>query len=180
MPSYWVRAELHDSVMQEWFAYAGYKARDAREPFREIAYTVIRPGIVEQFATEGRRLYTEGWKPLSESYAKYKAKDGYGEKPILQRKGAMKDAMESWTAFRVHQHNLSYEPVVPDYAHWHQTGGYVEGQPPQRKIVDITTDDEIEIQYIFEKWLDDLRFDNRRRPNAAGGISLFPGFSVLS
>jgi hypothetical protein len=66
---------VHDGELQAWFKYAGYKARDAREPFRRIAFEVILPAIEEQFATEGDRS-GDFWEDLTEPYGMYKARQG--------------------------------------------------------------------------------------------------------
>lgn len=170
----WVKAELNDEILKEWFAYAGYKVRDAREPFREIAYTVIRPGIQEQFATEGDRSFG-GWQELSEGYALRKLKD-VGPKPILQRSGELKMAMEAFDAYHFHKESMSYEPEAPAYAANHQHG---TERMVARPIVEWTVEDDEQVELIFSSWLDDLKFSNRRRVNTGGFVTSFPGFDLL-
>lgn len=173
----WIEFHVDDATAQAWFDYAGYKIRDARQPLRRVAFEVIRPGIVEQFKTEGMR--TGGWQQLRYPYAVWKM-EMVGDKPILEFSGKGKRRMLALTAFKVHKTSLIYNPNDPGYMHWHQTGGYKPGKPPQRQIVTITTQDKAQIEAIFMEWLDSLRLSNKARPNDVGGFTgPMPGWSVL-
>lgn len=173
----WIEFQVDDTTAQAWFTYAGYKIRDARLPLSRVAFEVIRPGIEEQFATEGAR--TGGWRPLTFEYEYYKTLQ-WGERPILEASGEGKRRMLAVSAFHIHKTSLVYDPDDPGYMHWHQTGGYVPGRPPQRQIVTITTEDEAKIEAIFMEWLDSLRRSNRARPNDVGNFGgPMPGFDIL-
>lgn len=180
-----IRLDVDDAEMQEWFVYAGYKVRDARAPFARVAYDVIRTGIYEQFATEGERS-GEPWEPLSEEYQRRKIQDGYGDKPILERTGSMKDDLTAFDAFQITREHMRYAPRAERqmarygkrYDHYHQTGGDIFGVPPRRQIADVTRDDMAQIEHIFTAWLDDLRTHNMRRPGSSGA-SRIPFFDIF-
>jgi phage gpG-like protein len=163
------RVDVDDKQAIAFFEYAGYKTRDAREPLRKVAMEVIYPGIVEQFEEEGAR--TGGWQPLNKKYLKQKAKDGYGDKPILERTGEMKDALLDPEAFHVYKTKLTYRPNAPDRAVWHQQGRDDENYMPARPWLVITEEDNAQIRDIFTDWLDELRTSNPRR----GGTEVYMG-----
>lgn len=175
--------EVDDHQAKEFFVYAGYHIRDARDPFRRVAYEVILPGLVEQFDTEGER--TGGWEPLDDDYLEDKIKAGYGNKPILERTGAMKRDLLDPLAFHVTKDHLSYNPSdfnqVAEYGNrydfYHQTG---EGRVPARPWLVLTPNDERQIAEIFYEWLDELRLANRRRPNTGVYLGPLPeGYTLI-
>lgn len=174
----WIEFHVDDTTAQAWFDYAGYKIRDARLPLTRVAFEVIRPGIEEQFASEGMRTDPMGWRPLNGIYEYYKLLQ-WGPKPILEASGTGKRRLLAFTAFKIHKTSLIYNPDDPGYMHWHQTGGYKPGKPPQRQIVTITVQDRVQIEAIFMEWLDTLRRSNRARPNDIGFSGPMPGWSVM-
>lgn len=152
--------EIDDAKAQEFFNYAGYKIRDAREPLRDTMLQVVWPAIRDQLASEGRRSGNP-WPELSDKYREWKELN-HGSLPILYLEGDMWDALFDRNAYRVTRERLTYHPQN-DYAHWHQEGGYIEGRPPQRTIIDLIPEDYDEIDMIFQDWLDELRTTNRAR-----------------
>lgn len=170
-----VRIEIDTAHAQAFFDYAGNKVRDAKEPLRNIRDWVIIPAIDDQLETEGGHGLSP-WEPLSSEYERRKIADGYGDKPILERDGSMRKALLSKRAFRISRQELDFDPQYAnpnvDYAGWHQGGGYVPGRPPQRTIIDLTVEDEEEIEMIFYDWLDELRTASDRSPTSeAFGIA---------
>lgn len=167
-----LKVTINDEELRRWFEYAGYKVRDARDPFARIAYELILLGIETQFVTEGMR--SGGWMPLALRTRQERAHEGFGPAhPILERTGAMKEDLTAIDAFRITREHLEYSPRDTrqiaehgkTYAHYHQEES---GRTPARPWLIITDSDEEYMEHIFENWLDDLRFENRARPNVLG------------
>lgn len=170
--------EIDETLAQEYFDYAGAKIRDAREPFREVMHEVIFPAMREQMDSEGERS-GDPWQELSEKYRLWKESSPWGGAPILELTGKMERALFDSHSYRATKDHLTYAPKS-DYAHWHQGGGYVEGRPPQRKILELIFEDELHIEGIFENWLDELRTANPRRGSADLNYSpTIPLFDIL-
>lgn len=169
--------DIDDALAKEYFDYAGYKIRDARDPLKQVMHDVIFPAIREQLDTEGMRS-GDPWPALNEKYREWKELNYPGE-PILRLTGALESELFAYHSYYITRSAIHYEPQS-DYGHYHQTGGYVYGRPPQRVILDITGEDEVMIEGIFELWLDELRTFNRRRgaPIETFRPSL-PGIDVL-
>lgn len=157
MPTVILDVDITTALVDAWFEYAGYKVRDPRSPLRRSFYQTILPSVMARFENEG---YGE-WEELSKAYEKEKFAAGYGGKPILERTGDGKRAI-----YRQQPHitrdGLSWAPHS-DYMHWHQSGGYVAGRPPQRTWLELDEDDEDQIEAIFQVWLDELADSNTRR-----------------
>ena len=168
--------DIDDALVQEWLAYAGYHIRDARDPLGEIRDEVIRPAIEEQIRTQGMRS-GDPYRELTEPY-RLRKEAQYGVQPILVASGDMRDDLDEVTAYRITRDSMTYEPSN-DYAHWHQTGGYVENRPPQRIILKLIPNDYQVIENIFQDWLDDLRVANRRRPSDTPGGQSMPNIFIL-
>lgn len=166
---------IDEQKAQEYFTYAGYKIRDARDPLRDTMLRVVWPAIREQLATEGARGGTP-WPELSAKYAAWKDLH-YGVLPVLYLEGAMWDALFDRQSYRVTRESLRYRPRN-DYAHWHQDGGYIPGRPPQRTIIDLIPEDYDQVEIIFQDWLDELRVTNRARGNETGFLS-GPSIDIL-
>lgn len=183
---YW-DIKVDDREVINFFEYAGYKTRDARDPLSKVAYEVIYPGIQIQFITEGAR--TGGWQSLSTMYEKQKAADGYGAKPILERTGAMKKDLLDISAFRVTRTSMHYHPRDThrvaeygsgEYAEYLQQGRYDEHYMPPRPWLVVTPEDERKIYDIFYEWLDELRTANRSRRGTAVYMGSIPqGWSLI-
>lgn len=167
-------ASVHvdDSTLQRFFAFAGYKARDLRDPLRKSMDDVVIPAVKEQIGSQGSRS-GQPYESLNADYEVEKvAAVGFAE-PILVRSGEMLKTLTNDTAYRVFRDHARYSPSS-GYAHWHQTGGYVEGRPPQRVILNLMPEDYEHIQSIFEAWLAELRDANRARP----GSGTMPNFNI--
>lgn len=152
---------------EAYFEYAGYHARDMRDPLKRVLDDVILAGIAENFETEGGRV--GGWEPVSDPWLKYKMKHGY-HLETLQQTGDMRRYMlgldfpnEPW---HITQESLDYQ-VHMDRAIYHQAG---TGRMPMRRIVVVTPEDYDAIEDIFSRWLDDLRTKNARRGAANASI----------
>jgi hypothetical protein len=167
VPDLLLSIDVDDSEAQAYFDYAGYHARDMRDPLRDVLHQVILPGIFEQFESEGDR--SGGWQPLTERWEQYKMRKG-AIPMILQFHGDMRDEMlgldgsEPW---RITHDELNYA-VHDKKATLHQQGGWEPGRPPQREIIVITAEDDEHIEFIFTEWLDELRVANFRR----GGVAV--------
>lgn len=78
------------------------------------------------FASHGRGE----WQPLAESTLRYKTGPD-----ILRETDALYESLtDPASALRASAQEASYGTDV-EYAHWHQTGGYVAGRPPQRQVL---------------------------------------------
>lgn len=155
--------QVDDTEAQNYFTYAGYRARDMRIPLSRVLLEVVLPGVEEQFESEGGR--SGGWKPLDDKYLGDKINDGFPP-DILIRTGEMRRKFLGLDGgpkpWRITHDTLDYFVDDPK-ATLHQQGGWVAGRPPQREIVVLTPDDYAGIEHIFAEWLDDLRVTNARR-----------------
>lgn len=168
-----ISVDVDDSRLQEFFAFAGYKARDLRDPLRESMDDVVIPAIREQIFSQGERS-GQPYDPLNEEYELEKI-DAVGfAVPILVRSGQMLADLTADSSYRVFKDHAVYNPES-DYAHWHQTGGTTKGRPPRRVILNLIPEDEEHIQRIFEAWLAELRDANRARR----GSGQMPSFNIL-
>jgi phage gpG-like protein len=100
----------------------------------------------EQFATHGHGA----WPPLAESTIEQKSKHGFSLDPLI-RTGTLEGSFHALTFGPV---EFSYGTDV-EYAHWHQDGGYVAGRPPQRKVIDLTTDDRRKLERDVVRYVDE-------------------------
>lgn len=165
--------------LESWLAFAGFKARDLRDPLRKSLNEVVVPAIREQILSQGARS-GDPYEGLNDDYEEEKM-DAVGFTiPILVRSGQMLQDLTADTATRVFMDHAWYRPDN-DYAHWHQTGGYVEGRPPQRVILDLIPEDYEEIQSIFNAWLAELRDANRTRrgPGTLPDFNIADSFNIL-
>lgn len=167
-----VRATIDTSQIDQWVVFAGYKARDAREPIREALEHVVVPAIDEQIASQGSRS-GDPYPDLSTKYMSDKIEEYGFAYPMLIASGQMMKDLHDDTAIRVFRDHGYYRPKN-DYMQYHQEGGWIEGRPPQRVILDLITEDYDEIQDIFEAWLAELRDTNRARR----GAGVMPSFDV--
>lgn len=132
---------------------AGWERRAATI---SLAYAAI---ATDFRAIEARRFRAEGpgWEPLAPSTVRERERKGYGgAHPILRRTGALQDSFTNPAAphavFRVEPEGFfvgSSDPV----AHFHQTGGSVEGRPPRRALVELSTADEVRWVAILGRYL---------------------------
>lgn len=171
--------EYSDHEAQEFFAYAGYKARNLRTPLQRAGSALLHH-INLTFATEGRAAL-QAWPPLARGYAQQKLKE-WGDRPLLVASGQMRSKAISRQRLRVSGDELVYSMTSPAFAVLHQEGG--EGgvtkdgrpfqRPPRRAFVVITPSLVDSIEHVFAEWLEDLKGMNRRRrdidlPNPAFG-----------
>ncbi len=163
--------EYSDHEAQEFFAYAGYKARNLRTPLQRAGGALLHH-INLTFATEGVHALA-AWPPLSRGYARQKIKE-WGDRPMLVASGRMRSKAISRQRIRVVDDELVYSMTSPAFAVLHQDGGG-EGvrkdgrsyqRPPRRAFVVITPSLVDSIEAVFVEWLDDLKGMNRRRRDA--------------
>lgn len=159
--------------LQEFFVFAGFKARDLRDPLRKSMEEVVIPAVRDQILSQGVRSGNP-YPPLDEEYERWKTEEVGFAYPMLIRSGDMLKALTDSTSYRVFRNSAYYRPQDIDYAHWHQTGGTKRGQPPRRVILSLIPEDEHHIQNIFQAWLAELRDANRARR----GSALSPVFNI--
>ncbi len=124
---------------------------DMRPVFREIAYDF---GRIERYIFS-RQGYPEPFKPLSASYAKWKAKSQYAGKPIMQLKGDLRRSLINMGGPKIPgmvkiigQKSAEFGSELP-YAHRHQMG---TAGMPQRKIVHLTEGHKIRWGRLMHNW----------------------------
>lgn len=165
-----------DRDAEGYFVYAGYKARDARQPLRDAGRLVLRH-VKRAFTEEG-----PGWQDLSEKYQLQKQKKWGFVYPILVASDALnQDGLKSHatraSAISVRSSadggHLTYT-VDKDYAAAHNEG---EGKMPQRQFLDLDFDLIERVDEIFLDWLDDTRGANRRRRGDA--VNPFQGVTFV-
>lgn len=172
-----VRVDTHE--VDEFFAFAGFKARDQRDPLRESIEDVVHPAIKKQIASQGTRS-GEPYQPLNEEYELRKIEDWGFAIPILVASGQMLQDLTSDTSYRVFKSHAWYRPES-EYAHYHQQGGRQRGRPPKRVILNLVPEDYEKIQDIFEAWLAELRDANRARRGRGSmpDFNIADSFSIL-
>ena len=157
--------DIDTAQADAYFAYAGYKIRDAREPLRRSMLEVVFPAVREQLDTAGAHAGTP-YQPLTTPYRGWKERH-YPGQPILRLTGDMERELFDPLSYRVTSDELIYRPKDPKVA-YHQTGRNVSGKGgymPARPPVALSADDIGQIDDIFTEWLDELRLGNRARPN---------------
>ena len=161
--------------VEAFFEYAGYKARDMREPLGEIQLHIMLD-IVQAFETEGWR--TGGWDPPSDSYLmRAPGPDAWEPRRggLLEKTGEMRAIVEDEASWTLTMNDLTFHPPS-EKAAWHQTGAQSRsrgGSLPARPIIELTEADIESFEQIFADWLDGLRSANRRR--GIPDTSLRPG-----
>lgn len=172
--------EVDDDRAQEYFDYAGYKARRMTPIFREIA-TLVHGYVEAQFDTEGMAL-SGGWAQLAPRTIEDR---GGSAHPILEREGILRrDATErprpgAQFGGGLHYGNgwLTFDPVSyrngVDLVEVHSEGreptgvdpitGRPTGSMPARPIWEEPAGFGAEINYIAFKWLQELKRANIRR-----------------
>jgi hypothetical protein len=125
---------------------------DMSEPLEEVGES-LRLSVSEQFRTEGAHGLGSKWKPLNDSYARWKEQQ-VGPQPMLVFTGDMRDSMLDRQAITVTPQRMVYAPRHPDYAPRHQKG---EGQLPQRKMVAVPMSVRRQWDRYFAEWLNGIR-----------------------
>lgn len=103
-----------------------------------------------QFDSEGGYA-SGGWKPLSKTYAEWKAKNYPGNK-ILVLSGLMKESLTDnnpWTIEDIQALQAEFGTRIP-WAIYHQNGGR---KIPQRQIVFLTQADQTRWIKLIHAWL---------------------------
>jgi len=148
--------------------------QDASEAFEEIAKD-FKELEAQQFDSEGA-TGSGGWKPLSSSYASWKAKWYPGAK-LLVLSGLMKESLAGenpWTIKEVSPLSMRLGTRIP-YAFHHQTG---TSRMLARPLIQLTEADKTRWTKIFHLWLlrqsrkefAGLMPDIKRGQQAVGGI----------
>lgn len=106
------------------------RAVDARPAFEQISESFLRAER-KQFASQGE-YGSGGWRPLSPSYAAWKAKH-YPGKGILVRTGELQKSLTEGPQVKVIEPHLMIIGSAVDHGYYHQRGDGV----PQRRPVEI-------------------------------------------
>ena len=149
-----IQFSMNGSGVNEWldrqdrFATA---AEDLQEPFREFG-DYMTGSISRNFGKEGR---PRRWTPLSEKYARWKAKHFSGRK-ILVLSGRLKRKATSKKAWVATKKQLRYKPDVPlpgglDLFSIHQQGLGL----PARQMLVLQDRDKAQFTRIMRKHLYD-------------------------
>lgn len=114
------------------------------DPLWEMFKPILTDIEEQQFDTEGHG----GWPPLAESTMRYR-----DSQPILQQTGALKASLvDPAQAAQTGPMQMIWGTDVA-YAHWHQDGGTIAGRPPQRKVLDIRTEDRRKLERAMVTWI---------------------------
>lgn len=170
-----LRVDVNAETAIAWFDYAGYRIRDARNPMREVMLDVVWPAVRGQLDSQGARG-GDPWQALSAQYQAWKDAN-YPGRPILVLTGKMEEQLFNPLSFHTTRDSLVYKPES-DYLHWHQDGGYEEGRPPQRVVLDLIPEDYEKIQIIFDAWLFELANANIRRTASPDFHAPLPDFFI--
>lgn len=137
------------------FQIAQQAAQDLREPLEQVA-DLIRENAGEQFRTEG--AHSAAWPQLSPGYREWKDWN-YPGRPILVREGKLRQAFLVSPDVKVGPRRLVWQPdpdaryddgtPVGRVADAHQAG---EGRLPQRKILNLTSQDRRDFDRVFVDW----------------------------
>lgn len=160
--------DIDDGEVQAYFDYAGYRARDMRDPLQQVL-THIRTVAGVNFATEG--TLSGGWAPLTPKYAAWKAR-AYGNRPMLVLKAGAPLRRAAISSGRVTRNHLAYHPSARnengfDYAEPIFMGR--GGTNPMLARPWFEDDEQFRefVEHVFYEWLDDLRTRNSRRSGFA-------------
>lgn len=79
---------------------------------------------------------------------------GAGTLPVLVRSGALRNAILT-TAFieRTGPESVLIRWLVPDYAHWHVSGGTKPGRPPQRNFLKPNDEDLADVRQVGQNFI---------------------------
>lgn len=109
---------------------------------------VFEAELERQFGAEGRGPNVGGWAQLSPAYEEWKGQN-YPGKPILERTGALKDALTDSSASHAFRDfsttEFNFGTAGLEYASFHQSG---TGRMPDRPPFDFTADFEREVQRV--------------------------------
>lgn len=127
---------------------------DFRKFFTERLEPLMREHFSEVFATEGAAGKAGAWQPLTDAYAKRKAKK-YPGKPILVATGELKMTMTDENRFQSQASETEYTVYTPKVGIYHQKG--TKTGIPSRKFFSLTAEDEKAIvknlhAFAYETW----------------------------
>jgi phage gpG-like protein len=173
--------------VEEWFEYAGFRARNPRTPLRQAGDVVIA-AVRRAFANEADPATATPWRQLSRGYAREKVRIWGFEEPILQASdpslgGGLKTQAERRSNIDILVNtgggSVEYNLDHP-YAELHQTGtppaqGDKGDGMPARRFLGLSPEDRDQIDFVFWAWLEDIKRVNRRA-RARGGDNPFEGF----
>lgn len=159
---------------EEFFRYAGYKARDMREPLERIGDDLF-DWITVTFNEEGKNV-GEPWVEVSEAWRKVKDHGPLITSALLLRytdnlidAAIGSEASDDPAHLTITRTELTYI-LDHQYAHIHQEGatwatskGNLAKIPARPFLVVENTDFERVIRDHFEDWLDDVKHANIRR-----------------
>lgn len=116
--------------------------------------------LVEDFHEIERRRFAEegpGWLPLNPSTQEERGRLGYGPgHPILRRTDNLYDSLtDSDAPGAVYREEIDGFFIGSNvyYAQYHQVGGYVDGRPPKRQLVELGAADRVRWYAILGKFL---------------------------
>jgi len=166
--------DVDDDEVQEYFTYAGYRARDMRDPFRRTL-SLIHSIASANFFTEGGLV--GGWEPLTPRYAKWKART-HGSRPMLVLSPGAPLRRAATSQGTVNKTGLRYRPTArnqdgfdyaePIYLGRVDGGGPHDSEMAARPWFDPEDQEFLDnVEAIFYEWLDDVRSRNRRRTGEA-------------
>lgn len=121
----------------------------------ERIYTVLADDFR---ATERHRFDVDGpdWPELAQSTLDERSRYGYGDLPMMQRTQtlfhSLTEANSEGSIFRHEIDGFTIGTEVP-YAHFHQTGGAVDGRPPRRALVNLSVGDRVRWYAIIAAFL---------------------------
>lgn len=170
---------------EEFFQYAGYRARDMHEPLRESAKDLLDQ-TKAAFDTEGESLWGVRWEEVSVAWRKRKQKKGGTAEMLLRFNDNLIDAATGRgglpNPIHVTATRMDYVLRFPVYAAVHQFGWW-DKNIPARPYVAITEELELATTQHFLWWLEDIKAQNRLRSRittspildnpASGGVGGF-------
>lgn len=146
---------------EEFFRYAGYKARDMREPLQDAAEDLMR-SIEDAFATEGASIFGSRWPEVTEAWRKRKDAKGGTAELLLRYTDRLIDAALDDRNVHVHMDHMLYVLRWPVWAGVHQYGWPGKHIPP-RPFVVVTPELEEQTRQHFYWWLEETKAANVRR-----------------
>jgi hypothetical protein len=160
------------SKADQFFEYAGFRARDMRDPMRQTANALLHYERLI-FDSEGVALLGHRWQELAPKYKAWKDASAYAGRPILQLTRELYHEAISRHNTHVGKDFFSYEVPV-EHGVWHQEGdpsrtarlrdGRIVPNPlPQRQWFEWDEIMHDQAETIFHDWLEGLMHRNTRR-----------------
>lgn len=146
---------------EAFFEYAGYKARDMREPLRESASDFM-DSVQDAFDTEGASVEGFRWPEVSAAWRRQKDKRGGTAELLLRFNDKLIEAATSGRSVHVTQTHMEYILRFPAYAAVHQFGWPGKNIPP-RPYIAVNQELEEKVRQNFLWWLEETKAANARR-----------------